>query len=301
MDFCNILNKCDICPRNCNVNRTSDILGFCKSNALIKVAKVYGHMWEEPCISGSNGSGTIFFSNCNLRCVFCQNHEISQGEIGKEISIKRLSEIFLEQEKRGYHNINLVNPTHYIPQIIEAIKLSKLEGLSIPIVYNSNGYENIKSLQLLRGYIDIFIPDLKYYNDKYALKYSSAPNYFNIASQAITEMVNQCPTPIFNDDGLMEKGVIIRHLMVPGLLFDSKKIVDFIYKNFGDNIYLSLMNQYTPMYRAEKYPEINKHLNPKHYDSLIDYCLEIGYKNAFIQDNGTASTVYVPDFNLENI
>ncbi len=300
MDY-NILDNCTVCPRHCEINRSKGALGFCKSTATLRVAKAYGHMWEEPCISGSNGSGTIFFSNCNLRCVFCQNHHISQEYIGKEISIERLSEIFLEQQERGYHNINLVNPTHYIPQILEGIKLSKSKGLSIPVVYNSNGYENVESLELLKGSIDIYIPDLKYFDDKYAIKYSSAPNYFNIATKAINEMVSQAPEPIFDENGIMKNGVIIRHLMLPSLLFDSKKIVDYIYKTFGDKVYLSLMNQYIPMFKAKNYPEINKPLNPDHYDSLIDYCVELGYINAFIQESGTSSSIYVPNFNLENI
>lgn len=296
----NVLNSCTVCPRNCKVDRTISE-GFCRSGALVKVAKAYGHMWEEPCISGEKGSGTVFFSNCNLRCVFCQNHDISQEDIGKEISTDRLSDIFLEQQERGFHNINLVNPTHYVPQIKEALKKAKEKGLKLPIVYNSNGYEGIESLKSLEGYIDIYIPDLKYFNDKYALKYSKAPNYFAIASAAIAEMVRQTGSPIFNEEGMLEKGVIIRHLMLPGLLFDSKKVVDYIYKTYGDEVYLSLMNQYTPMFKAIDYPEINKALNPGHYEALIDHCLELGYKNAFIQDTGTNTTAFVPDFNLQGI
>ena len=301
MNNLNILESCTVCARNCSVNRAYGNLGFCKSGASIKLAKAYGHMWEEPCISGKNGSGTVFFSNCNLRCVFCQNHDISQENIGKEVSIKRLSEIFLEQQARGFHNINLVNPTHYIPQIISALDIAKSKGLSIPVVYNSNGYENIESIKKLKGYVDVYIPDLKYFNDKYAIKYSKAPNYFNIASNTILEMVNQVGECEFDDEGIMTKGVIIRHLMLPGLLFDSKKVVDYIYKTFGDKVYLSLMNQYTPMFKAKDYPEIDKPLNPKHYDSLIDHCIDLGYKNAFIQESGTNNTTYVPDFNLQGI
>lgn len=301
MKILNILDNCAVCARNCGVNRNTNNLGFCKSGSNIKLAKAYGHMWEEPCISGEKGSGTVFFSNCNLRCVFCQNHDISQENIGKEVSIERLSEIFLEQQSKGYHNINLVNPTHYIPQIIYALDMAKKKGLSIPIVYNSNGYENINSIKALNRYIDIYIPDLKYFNDKYAVKYSNAPNYFKIASEAIKEMVTQTGSCTFDENGIMTKGVIIRHLMLPGLLFDSKKVVDYIHKTFGDNVYLSLMNQYTPMFKASEYPEINKTLNPGHYDSLVDYCIDLGFKNAFIQDSGTNTTAYVPDFNLQGI
>ena len=301
MKLLDTLNSCNICPRNCKSNRTSSTLGFCKSTAQIKVAKAYPHMWEEPCISGEKGSGTVFFSNCNLSCVFCQNFEISHEAVGKEVSIVRLSGIFLEQQERGCHNINLVNPTHYVPQITEAIKIAKKNDLIIPIAYNSNGYESIKTIKALKGYIDIFIPDLKYFEDKYAIKYSKAPNYFNIAAKAIVEMFNTVGKPVFDEAGMMKSGVVIRHLMLPCLLFDSKKVVDYIYKTFGDDVYLSLMNQYTPMYDAVNFPEINKPLNPKHYDSLIDYCIELGFKNAFIQDSGTSSEIFVPEFNLSGL
>lgn len=300
MSNLDILNSCKVCPRSCGINRNEN-LGFCKSGASVKLAKAYGHMWEEPCISGTKGSGTVFFSNCNLRCVFCQNHDISQESTGREVSIQRLSEIFLEQQERGFHNINLVNPTHYAPQIIEAIKISKSKGLTIPIVYNSNGYETTDTIDDLEGFIDIYIPDFKYFNDKYAIKYSNAPDYFNIASACISRMVEQTGPCKFDEQGIMTRGVIIRHLMLPGLLFDSKKVVDYIYKSFGDDVYLSLMNQYTPMFHAKDYPEINKRLNPGHYDSLIDHCLEIGYKNAFIQESGTDTTDFVPDFDLSGI
>lgn len=300
MNNLDILNNCTVCPRNCKVDRHIKP-GFCRSYDTVKVAKAYGHMWEEPCISGTKGSGTVFFSNCNLRCVFCQNHDISQDTTGKEISIERLAEIFLNQQKNGFHNINLVNPTHYAPQIVKALDIARKNGLSIPVLYNSNGYENLETLKMLKGYIDIYLPDLKYYNDKYALKYSSAPNYFSIATSAIKEMVSQTGPCTFNKDGLMIKGVIIRHLMLPGLLFDSKKVVDYIYKTFGDDIYLSLMNQYTPMFNAKDYPEVNRPLNPDHYDALIDHCLDIGYKNAFIQESGSNSEIYVPDFDLQGI
>ncbi|WP_156946228.1 radical SAM protein [Clostridium akagii] len=297
----NMLNSCKLCPRNCNVNRLKDELGFCKSGSNLSIARVSLHKWEEPCISGTKGSGTIFFSNCNLKCVFCQNHEISQEQIGKEISIKRLSEIFMEQQNYGAHNINLVTPTHFVPQIIESIKLSRRNGLSIPILYNSNGYENVETIKSLEGYIDIYLPDLKYINNKFAEKYSMAQDYFKFASCAIDEMVSQAPNPVFNENGIMLKGVIIRHLMLPGLLFDSKKIVDYIYKKYGDNVYLSLMNQYTPMFNAAKYPEINKPLNKKHYESLIDYCRNLGFKNAFIQEEGTAKESFVPHFDLSGV
>lgn len=296
-----MLTSCTLCPRNCKVNRLNNEKGFCLSGSNVMAAKAYLHMWEEPCISGTKGSGTVFFSNCNLRCVFCQNNSISQNEIGKEISTDRLSDIFMEQQNRGAHNINLVTPTHFVPQIIEAIGLARSKGLKVPIVYNSSGYENVETIKALKGYIDIYLPDLKYYNDKYAVKYSNAPNYFENASKAISEMVSQIHEPQFGNDGLMQKGVIIRHLMLPGLLFDSKKLVDFAYSSFGDSVYLSLMNQYTPMYKACEFPEINKPLNQKHYNSLIEYSLSIGVTNGFIQEEGTVSESFIPMFDCKGI
>lgn len=296
-----LLKNCRLCPRNCNINRLNGELGFCKSSDNIKVALVSLHHWEEPCISGTNGSGTVFFSNCNLKCVFCQNHKISAEGIGKEISVERLSEIFLEQQQRGAHNINLVTPTHYVPQIIKSLDLAKSKGLNIPILFNTNGYENIETIKALKGYIDVYLPDLKYFENKYSTKYSNAPNYFEKASEAIKEMFFQVGEPQFNDDGLIQKGLIIRHMMLPGLLFDSKKIVDYIYKTYGDSVYISIMNQYTPMHDAKMFAEINKPLNPKHYDSLIDYCLCLGIKKAFIQEGGTSSENFVPKFNLTGV
>lgn len=296
-----MLRCCRLCPRNCGVNRLEGQVGYCNSDSHIKAARASLHMWEEPCISGKNGSGTIFFSNCNLKCVFCQNISISTEGKGKYITEERLGEIFLEEQKRGAHNINLVTPTHYVPQIIEGIKHARNNGLNIPIVYNSGGYENVETIKALKGYIDIYLPDLKYYSDKYAVKYSRAPGYFKAASEAIYEMVKQAGKPAFDENGMMRKGVIIRHLMLPGLLFDSKKIVDFIHSSFGDDVYLSLMNQYTPMNVADTYPELNRPVSSEHYDSLIDYCLRIGIVNGFIQEEGTVSESFIPDFDGRGI
>jgi len=297
----NMLSSCKLCPKNCGVNRLKGELGFCRAGNTVKVARASLHHWEEPCISGTKGSGTVFFSNCNLKCVFCQNHEISTHGAGMEVSIDRLSNIFLEQQARGAHNINLVTPTHYAPQIIEAVKLAKEKGLVLPILYNTNSYENVETIKALRGIVDIYLPDLKYFDDKYSIKYSNAPAYFAAATAAIKEMVAQVGEPIFNKEGLIEKGVIIRHLMLPGLLFDSKKIVDFIYNTFGNSVYLSLMNQFTPMHNTYEFKELNKPLNPKHYESLIDYCVELGVTNGFIQYGGTVSESFVPDFDLSGV
>lgn len=296
-----ILQRCTLCVRNCNVDRLSGALGFCKASSEVKVARAALHFWEEPCISGEEGSGTVFFSHCNLSCVFCQNYEISQEYRGKEVSIERLSEIFLELQQKGANNINLVTPTHYVPQIIEAIKLSKNNGLKLPILYNTNGYDTIETIKSLEGSIDVYLPDFKFFDEKYAIKYSKAPGYVENIVNVIKEMFYQVGEPKFNERGLIEKGVIIRHLMLPGLLFDSKKILDEIYAAFGDTVYLSLMNQYTPMNKADEYPEINKVLHPSHYDSMIDYALSIGIRNGFIQDSGTNDTSYVPKFDNEGV
>lgn len=301
MKYSNLLKNCNLCIRRCNVNRLNNEIGFCKATDKIKIARASLHMWEEPPISGTVGSGTVFFSHCNLKCVFCQNHEISQESFGKEISIQRLSDIFLELQEKKAANINLVTPTHYVPQILESIEIAKSKGLSIPILYNTNSYDSIETIKLLNGYIDVYLPDFKYFNDKYSVKYSSAPRYEENIIPVLKEMYNQVGPVQFNKEGFITKGIIVRHLMLPGLLFDSKKVLDEIYSTFQDDVYISIMNQYTPMYNACNYPEINKTLNPKHYDTLIDYASSIGITNGFIQDSGTNSTAFVPDFNLEGI
>ena len=291
-----MLSKCRLCPRECNVNRLKGEIGYCKATDKIMISRADLHYWEEPCVSGKKGSGTVFFSNCNLKCVFCQNHCISQEDLGIEVSIEKLSKIFLELQEKGANNINLVTPTHYVPQIIEALKLSKSNGLNIPILYNSSGYDNLETLKALDGYVDVYLPDFKYYDSKYSTRYSKAKDYFEKTSIAINEMYRQVQKPIFDENGIIKKGVIIRHLMLPGLLFDSKKIIDYIYKTFGDNVYISIMNQYTPMFQSQDYPEINRPLNENHYDTLINYALDLGVKNAFIQEGGTSSKEFVPDF-----
>jgi putative pyruvate formate lyase activating enzyme len=295
------LKSCRLCPRNCGVNRLEGNLGFCRAGKDVRIAKVSLHDWEEPCVSGGRGSGTVFFSNCNLRCVFCQNHKISEESYGKDVSIDRLVEIFLEQQERGAHNINLVTPTHYVPQIIEAVKIAKRDGLRLPILYNTNSYENVETIQSLDGTVDVYLADLKYYSDSYAQKYSGVSGYFLHAYTAIQEMSRQVGKPVFDSESMMQRGLIIRHLMLPGLLFDTKKIMDYIMDAYGDSVYVSIMNQYTPMHRAGQFPEIDKQLNKRHYESIIQYCLDSGMHNAFIQDPGTATEDYVPDFNLSGI
>ena len=296
-----LLKICKLCPRNCKIDRLNNKIGFCKATDKLKVARAALHFWEEPCISGEKGSGTVFFSNCTLKCVFCQNNDISECSAGKEISIERLSDIFLELQHKGALNINLVTPTHYVPQIIEGLKIAKNKGLNLPIIYNSSGYENIETLRYLKGYIDVYLPDLKYFSNKYSLKYSNAKDYFNFAIKAIDEMVKQVGDIQFDKNGIIKKGVIVRHLLLPGLLFDSKKILDYLHKTYDDKIYISIMNQYTPLAHVENYPEINKKISEKYYNTIIDYAISIGIQNAFIQEEGTAKESFIPAFDYEGV
>ena len=247
-----MLDKCDICPRNCKVNRIEGEKGYCRCGNNIKVALASIHKFEEPCISGKKGSGTVFFSNCNLRCIYCQNHEISQENVGKEISINRLAEIFIEQQDKNVNNINLVTPTMYAYKIIEAIKIARKNGLKIPIIYNSNGYEKIDTIKALKGYIDVYLPDLKYFSNEISIKYSDAPNYFKIATEAIKEMYNQVGNVEFDKDGIIKKGVIIRHLILPNHIQNTKNILKWIKDNFDNKVLTSVMAQYFPTYKAKE-------------------------------------------------
>lgn len=294
-----LLENCNLCQRKCNVDRLHGKVGVCAAPYEVKIARADLHFWEEPPISGTKGSGTVFFSHCNLKCVFCQNHEISQDFKGKLISIETLSDIFLKLQAKGANNINLVTPTHYVPQIKEALDIAKAKGLSIPILYNTNGYDTLETIKELEGYIDVYLPDFKYVNDKYSIKYSKAPDYNKNILPILSEMLRQVGEPKFNTEGILQKGVVIRHLMLPGLLFDSKKVIDTIYSSFGDKVYISIMNQYTPMNRANEYPEINKPLNKKHYNSLVQYAQDLGVINGFIQEEGSNTTEFVPDFNYK--
>lgn len=293
-----MLEKCNLCAFNCNVNR-NEKYGVCHCGILPKIALASVHNWEEPCISGINGSGTIFFSGCNFNCVFCQNHTISQNNFGKEITIERLAEIFLELQEKNVHNINLVSPTPYVYQIIEAVKIARKNGLIIPIVYNTNSYENVETIRLLKETVDIYLPDLKYYNNETSLKLSKAPNYFSISTKAITEMINQVGMPIFDEKGIMKKGVIIRHLVLPNHLTETKQILKWIADNFDNKVYISLMAQYFPTYNAKNYEEINRKLNKKEYKYILKMASEIN--NGYIQELGTHEEEYVPTFDLSGV
>ena len=287
------LYKCNLCPRNCNVNRKVE-RGFCGAKDKMVVARFSLHKWEEPPISGDNGSGTIFFSGCNLRCIYCQNYKISEELHGKEITESELADICLKLEKSGAYNINIVTGTHFIPLIKDGLLLAKEKGLSIPIVWNSSGYESVEALKELDGIVDIYLPDLKYFDDKLAIKYSSCNNYFEYATEALDEMYKQVGNPVFEND-LMKKGMIVRHLMLPDHLEDSKKIIKYLYDTYKDNIYISIMNQYTPV-RKTKYHNLNNKLKEKDYDELINYALDLGIKNAFIQEGETQDESFIPDF-----
>lgn len=296
-----LLNSCTLCPRNCKVNRNNNELGYCGMTNQLMVARASLHYWEEPIISGEKGSGTVFFSGCNLKCVFCQNYQISNNNFGKPISIHRLSEIFLELQEKGANNINLVTPTHFVPLIIEALKIAKAKGLNIPIVYNSSGYENVETIKLLKGYIDIYLPDFKYYDNKYANKYSKCNNYFEAVTSSLDEMINQVGTPQINEEGILTKGVIVRHMMIPELLDDSKKIIHYLVDNYNDDIFISIMNQYTPTNNLTNYQEINQTVDDKDYDELINYAIDLGIKNGFMQEGETQKTSFIPEFDTTGV
>ena len=293
---------CNLCPRNCFVDRESEKKGYCGQSNKIYVARAALHMWEEPCISGTEGSGTVFFCGCTLRCIFCQNHRIALGKeengerIGKEINIGRLKEIFLELQEAGANNINLVTGTHYIPQIVMALKWAKEEGLMIPIVYNTSGYEKVESLRLLEGFVDIYLPDMKYVSKELSREYSNAPDYFEVVSKALKEMVRQVGEPEFDERGYMKKGVIVRHLVLPGSTKDSKAVLDYLWNTYGDRIYISIMNQYTPMEQIKNHPLLSRKVTKREYSKIVDYALSLGWENGFIQEGETAKESFIPGF-----
>lgn len=289
-----ILKKCNLCPRNCGVNRYES-LGFCKASDKVKVAYYSLHQWEEPVISGINGSGTVFFSNCNLKCIFCQNKKISTLGYGKEISNERLKEIFLELQEKGAHNINLVTPTHYVPQIVESLKEAKAAGLNIPIVYNTSSYENVSTILLLEGIVDVYLADLKYFDDNLGCKYSKCENYFEVAKAAIEAMYEQVGKFEIVDD-LMVKGVIVRVLVLPGHADDSKNLIKYLHETYDNNIIISIMNQYTPVEVIDKYPNLNRKVSDEEYEDVIDFAVELGVEMAFIQEGETQDTSFIPDF-----
>ena len=290
------LEKCELCPFKCKVNRLNEQIGRCKCTDKIKIALYSLHYYEEPCISGKEGSGTVFFSNCNLRCLFCQNYKISQEGKGYEISIEELADIFLKQQEAGANNINLVTPTMYVYHIIEAIRIAKRKGLKLPIVYNTNGYENVETIKELDGYIDIYLPDLKYFYNDLGVKYSGANDYFEVATKAILEMIKQVGKPEFDEKGLMKKGTIIRHLVLPGHIQNSKHVLKWLKDNVENKAYISVMAQYFPTYKAKEDKYLNRKLSRNEYCQIENYLYTLNLENGYIQDLGKHEEEYVPDF-----
>ncbi|MCD8301231.1 MAG: radical SAM protein [Clostridiales bacterium] len=354
------MSDCVLCPRNCHANRMAGERGYCGETDEIRAARAALHMWEEPCISGKNGSGTIFFTGCALGCVYCQNKTISGGTVGKDITVDRLVEIFFELKEQGAHNINLVTAGHFLPQVCLALErlrgqfdslkssiYGRLESSSIstgcntgvcgnddtykmkqipdktifcntgncedkgmpgkegipdiPIVYNTSCYEKPGSLRMAEGLIDIYLPDFKYLDPALAAKYSHAPDYPEVAKAALAEMLRQVGEPVFDDEGMMRRGVIVRHLVLPGQTDDSKAVIRYLHETYGDSIYISIMNQYTPMPGMEPYPELTRRVTAEEYDSVVDYAISIGVENGFIQEGGTAEESFIPPFDITGI
>ena len=294
---------CIQCPRKCKKQRIDErpeTYGYCRVSNEVKVARASLHFWEEPCISGEEGSGTVFFSGCNLQCVYCQNVEIAKGVRGKTISVERLAEIFLELQEKGANNINLVTPSHYYPQIKEALLLVK-EKLFVPVIANTSSYDSVESLRQMEGLVDIYLADFKYLDNQLAKKYSNAENYPQVAKEALKEMFRQVGEPVFDDEGRMKKGMIIRHLLLPGYQEDSKAVIKYLYETFGDSVFISIMNQYTPLSHMSSYPELNRSITEEEYEEVVDFAIELGIENGFIQEGETAKESFIPAFDGEGV
>ncbi len=291
---------CRLCPRNCHVNRLQGETGYCGQNAGIRAARAALHFWEEPCISGENGSGAVFFSGCALGCVYCQNRQISNSSVGEQISEERLAEIFLALQDQKALNINLVTAGHFVPQTVLALQIAKNQGLQIPIVYNSSGYEKVETLRMLDGLVDIYLPDLKYVSSDCSEKYSAAPDYPQIAKAAIAEMVRQTGKPGFSGEQ-MTQGVIVRHLVLPGQVNAARETVRWLYETYREKIYISILNQYTPVPGMEKWPQLNRKVTTEEYDAVVDYAIDIGVEQGFIQEGETAEESFIPAFDLTGL
>ena len=297
----NKYENCLLCPRKCGINRRTGQTGVCGVSSEIKVARAALHYWEEPCISGKRGSGAVFFSGCSLHCVFCQNREISDGKEGKVISKERLSDIFIELADKGANNINLVTPGQYIPDIVWAVNDAKSRGMKLPIIYNTSGYENVTELNLLEGIVDVYLPDFKYMDSTLSARYSRAKDYPSVAKQALSEMVRQQPDVVIDDaTGLIQKGVIVRQLLLPGHVNDAKAVLKYLYDTYHDHVYISMMSQFTPI-ALKDYPEINRTVTKREYERLVNYALEIGITNAFIQEGDVAKDSFIPAFDCEGV
>ena len=296
------MEDCTLCPRRCHANRNAGAVGYCGQTAHIRAARAALHYWEEPCISGVQGSGTVFFSGCALRCVFCQNRNIALGTVGRPVTPERLSEIFLELQEKNAANINLVTAGHFLPQIAYSLELSRRRGLALPVVYNTGSYEEVSSLRLLEGLVDIYLPDLKYRSPELSSRYSNAPDYFDKAAAAIGEMVRQTgPVVLDPDTGLMRSGVIVRHLLLPGQARDSKQILRYLHETYHDQIYISIMNQYTPLPEACLPPELNRRVTPEEYGKILAFAEKIGIEQGFYQEGETAEESFIPPFDCQGI
>ena len=301
MDRTELYRNCHLCPRECKVDRRVGKTGFCGMTSEVMAARAALHFWEEPCISGTEGSGAVFFSGCTLRCVFCQNHEIAAGAVGKPVTEERLSRIFLELQEKGANNINLVTATQFLPTVIPALQHAKKMGLTIPIVYNTGGYEKVEILRLLEGLVDIWLPDCKYQSTKLSGRYSRAADYPETVKTALAEMVRQVGAPLFDRRGMMKKGVIVRHLVLPGCVSDSKDVLEYLWDTFGNQIYVSIMSQYTPLPHVADYPEINRKVTDEEYEEIVDYARFLGMSQVYIQEGGCVGESFIPPFNYEGI
>ena len=305
------MTNCTLCPRSCHVNRLAGQTGFCGQTAELTAARASLHMWEEPCISGTRGSGTVFFSGCNLKCVFCQNHSIAVGKAGRAITTEHLAEIFLSLQDKGAHNINLVTSCHFVPQICAALELAKLQGLTVPVVYNTGSYESVETLKMLEGLVDVYLPDLKYYSSELSVRFSHAEDYFDVATKAIAEMFRQVGRPVLMTVDTLEpgtaschimvRGMIVRHLILPGQTRDSKKILRHLHETYGSDIYISIMNQYTPLPHVAHIPELNRKLTEQEYNRVLNFALQIGIENGFFQEGEAASESFIPQFDGEGL
>lgn len=296
------MEECRLCPRNCKVNRNKGQTGYCGASEELVVARAALHMWEEPCISGTSGSGAVFFSGCPMRCKFCQNYQIAASKRGKAISIERMAQIFLELQEKGAANINLVTPTHYTPHIIEALDIARDNGLHLPIVYNTSGYEKPETLKTLEGYVDIYLPDFKYMDNVLATEYSNAPHYPEYAKKALKEMVRQTGTLKMDErTGMALSGVIVRHLVLPGHVKNSKAVLRYLYETYGNHIYISIMNQYTPMPQVREYKNLSRKVTKREYEKVMEYALELGIECGFFQEGDVAEESFIPEFDNEGV
>ncbi len=296
-----LLKDCTLCPRECHADRLGEALGYCGMDSRLFAARAALHMWEEPCISGEKGSGAVFFSGCSLKCCFCQNREIAIGDRGQEISVDRLADIFLELEQQGAANLNLVTGAHYVPQILLALENAKRRGCRLLVVYNSGGYEKVETLRLMKGYVDVYLPDLKYLDRDLSRAFSHAPDYPETAMAAIMEMVEQTGSCRFGEDGYIKKGTIVRHLVLPGHTRNSIRVLEYLHRTYGEDIYISIMNQYTPVYHQESYPELNRKITKREYQKVLDAACSLGIENGFFQEGETAMESFIPGFNYEGV